>query len=93
MYQPISTRNAQLREKAQKPLRTSCISPKMSAMFANHKILFYLHMLSLRDLHFVLCSFDLDVLRKGLWAFYLNYPQINEVGKSDHVVANFADTS
>ena len=33
----------------------------------------------------VSCSVDYYV-RKGSWAFYLNYLQINEVGKSDHVV-------
>ena len=42
-------------------------------------------MFSLRDLCFVFCSRDLDVLRAQR-LFYLNYPQINEAGKSDHVV-------
>ena len=37
-------------------------------------------MFSPRDLRFF-CSLD----RKGSWAFYLNYPQINEVVKSDHI--------
>ena len=44
-------------------------------------------MFSLRDLHFLLCSRDLDVLRAQLKDYrlsYLNYPQFNEVGKSDH---------
>ena len=38
-----------------------------------------------RDLCFVLCSLDLDVLRaqRITGFFYLNYPEINEVGKSD----------
>ena len=31
---------------------------------------------------FDVCSY---YVRKGSWAFYLNYPQINEVRKSDHV--------
>ena len=45
-------------------------------------------MFSLRDLRFVLCSRDLDVLRaqRIIGFFYLNYPQIDGVGKSDHVV-------
>ena len=39
-------------------------------------------MFSLRDLRFVFCSRDLDVLRaQRIIGFYLNYPQINEVGK------------
>ena len=43
-------------------------------------------MLSLLDLRFVLCSLDLDVLRaQRIMFFYLNYPQINKVGKSDHM--------
>ena len=45
-------------------------------------------MFSLRDLCFALCPLELDVLRaQRIMGFsYLNYPQINEVGKSDHVV-------
>ena len=44
-------------------------------------------MFSLRDLRFVLCSRDLDVLRaqRIMGFFYLKYPQISEVGNSDHV--------
>ena len=44
-------------------------------------------MFSLRDLRFVLCSRDLDVLRtqRIIGFFNLNYPQINEVKRSDHV--------
>ena len=38
-------------------------------------------MFSLRDLRFVLLTF---YARKVSWAFYLHYPQINEVG--DHIV-------
>ena len=42
-------------------------------------------MFSLRDLRFVLCSRDLDVLRaQRIVGFYL-YPQINGVGNLDHV--------
>ena len=39
--QPISTRKAQSRKKAHKPLRTSWISTIVSAMFANHTILLF----------------------------------------------------
>ena len=44
-------------------------------------------MFSLLDLRFVLCSRDLHVLRaqRIIGFFNLNYPQINEVGKYDHV--------
>ena len=45
-------------------------------------------MFSLRDLRFVLrCSRDLDELRtqRTISFFYVDYPQINEVGKSDHM--------
>ena len=37
-------------------------------------------MFSLRDLCFVLLTY---YARKGSWAFYLHYPQINAVGKSE----------
>ena len=42
-------------------------------------------MFSQRDLRFVLCSRDLDILRtqRTMVFFNLNYPQINGVGKSD----------
>ena len=44
-------------------------------------------MFSLRDLPFVLCSRDLDVLRAQRIIFFLIDPQINEGGfKSDHMV-------
>ena len=45
-------------------------------------------MFSLCDLRFVLCSRDLDVLRaqRSMGFFILNYPQIKEVGKADHMV-------
>ena len=44
-------------------------------------------MLSLRDLRFMLCSRDLDVLRpqRSTGFFYLNYPQSNGVRKPDHM--------
>ena len=47
-------------------------------------------MFSLRDWCFMLCSLDLDVLRlqRTMGFFYLNYPQINGVVKSDHMVTN-----
>ena len=41
--------------------------------------------LSPLDLRSLLCSRDLDVLRtQRIIGFYLNYPQINELGESDH---------
>ena len=45
-------------------------------------------MSSLRDVRSVIRSRDLDVLRaqRIMGFFHLNYPQINEVGKSDHTV-------
>ena len=45
-------------------------------------------MFSLRDPCVSCCSRDLDALRaqSHIRFLYLNYPQINEVGKSDHVV-------
>ena len=44
-------------------------------------------MLPLRDLPFVLCSLEVDVLRaqRIIGFFYLYYPQINEVRKSDDI--------
>ena len=42
-------------------------------------------MFSLLDLIFVL---SMHYVRKGSRAFYLNYPEINEVGKSNHMVMN-----
>ena len=47
-------------------------------------------MFLLRDLRLVLCSRDLDILRaqRIIGFFYRNYPQINEVNKSDHVVVH-----
>ena len=44
-------------------------------------------MLSLCDLRFALCSLDLHVLRaqRIVGFLNLNYPQINEVGKSVHM--------
>ena len=49
-------------------------------------------MFSLRDLRFVLCSLDLNFLRaQRIMGFFLNYPQINGVGVSDHVVCKGAN--
>ena len=43
-------------------------------------------MFSLRDLRFLLCSLELDVLRaQRIMGSYLDYPQINGVGKPDHM--------
>ena len=50
-------------------------------------------MFSLCDLRFVFCSRDLDVLHaQRIIGFYLNYPQINEVEKSDHVLMHLHRT-
>ena len=75
-------------------------SKNVSVMFDNHTnslLRIYneqtLRMFSLRDLHFLICSFHLFIssvhfiskyyVRKGSYTcFYLNYPQINEIGKS-----------
>ena len=43
-------------------------------------------MFSLRDLRFVLCSRDLDVLRLQRTMGFFNDPQINGVVKFDHMV-------
>ena len=69
-------------------------SQNVPPMFDNQTILLFwlqdkqtFHMFSLRDLLFVLCSLDLDVQRaQRIMVFCLNYPQISEVGKFDHVV-------
>ena len=44
-------------------------------------------MFSLCDLHFLLCSHEPNILRaQRIVGFsYCNYPQINRVGKSDHM--------
>ena len=46
-------------------------------------------MFLLQDVHFVLCSLEGDILhaQRIMGIFYLSYPQINKVGKSDHMVA------
>ena len=48
-------------------------------------------MFSLRDLHFMLCSLDLNVLHvQSIMGFLnLSYPQINKVGKSNHKARNY----
>lgn len=49
-------------------------------------------MFSLRELRFALCSLDLNFLRaQRIMGFFLNYPQINGVGVSDHVVCKGAN--
>ena len=94
--QPISTRKAQLRKQIPQTFAHLVnFSKNVSAMFDNHTILLLwlqnkqtFHMFSLCDLRFS-CSVLLIstcYMRKGSWAFYLNYPQINEVGKSDQMV-------
>ena len=45
-----------------------------------------IRMFLLRDLHFMLCSLEVNTLcAKDHGLFYLNYPKINEVRKSDHM--------
>ena len=68
--QPISVRKAQARKKAHKPLRTPCTSQtNLSSMFDHQNLVILIiekqtfRILSLRDLCFVFCSRDLDVLR------------------------------
>ena len=36
-----------------------------------------------------LCVISMYYACKGSWAFYFNYPQINEAGKSDHMDNTF----
>ena len=57
-------------------------------MFDNHTILLFwpkqtFNILSLRDLFRALFTWSRRAKDHGL--LYLNYPQINEVGKSDHM--------
>ena len=57
-------------------------------MFDNHTILTnkqIVRILSLRDLRFVLCSRDLDLLCAQRIIGFFHYPQINEVEKSDQM--------
>ena len=82
--QPISIQRRNQEKKEHKPLRTSWFSQRnVSAMFGNHTImLFWLwnkHVLAAWSVFHGLCSHDLNVLRAI--GFYLNYPQINKVGK------------
>ena len=63
-------------------------SKNVSSMFDSHlNLKFWLQnkqttrVLSLRDLRFVVCSRDLDILRAQRIIGFLNYPQVNEVGK------------
>ena len=77
-----------------KPTNLCTPQTNVSAMFDNHKILFWLsnkqtfRILSLHNLLIVLCSLDLDVLRvqRIIGSFYLNHPQLKEVRKSDHMI-------
>ena len=64
--QPISIRNAQLRKKSPDSFAHFVnFSKNVSAMFDNQRIcrMSNFHVFLLRDLRFVLCSRDLDVLR------------------------------
>ena len=85
--------------KSQKPLRTSRTDQTdVSAMFDNHEDLVILTKYIINKPFtlsscFICVSYSVHLIltyyvRKGSWAFLnLNYPQINEVRKSDHVVA------
>ena len=93
--QPISIRKAQSRKKSPQTFAHLVNFPKnLSVMFVNRTILLFwlwneqtFRMFSLRDLRFALCSRDLDVLRaqRIMGFFYLNYPQIEEAEKSNHM--------
>ena len=82
---PKSTITQKTNKKAHKPLHTSWICPKMSRMFDNHIVISDNKM---KKTFRMLTMCDLRVLRaqRIMGFFYFNYPQINEVGKSDHVV-------
>ena len=88
-------------KKAHKPLRTLCISQKLcrpcliiiKCDYFDYRInkLFTLS----SCLVCVSCSIH-DLIsayyvRKGSWPFYLNYPQINKVRKSSHVIDALSD--
>ena len=83
--QPISIRKAQSRKKAHKPLRTSWVSQKKSVCYV-WKLYNFVRInkpLAYRCLVCISCSVHVIstyYVRKGSWAFYLNYPQSNEVG-------------
>ena len=94
--QPISIQEAQSEKKTTNLCAPLEFLKNVSAMFDNHTIsLLFLQMskqtfrmFTLCDhLLFGFCSLHLDVLRcaKNHGLFYLNYPQINEVRKYDHM--------
>ena len=78
-------------------------SSNVSAMFDNHSILLFWMTIEYTNILHILAPWSafralftwsrrtMYYVRKGSWAFYLNYPQINEVGKSDHIVARITE--
>ena len=93
--QPINIQKAQSRKKAHKPLHTFCVSPIMCLnMFDNHacNLVYFLRISKpfacsccviciSCPVHLILAYY----VHKGSWAFYLNYPQINEGRQSDRM--------
>ena len=91
--QPISIRKTQSRKKDHKPLRISWISPKMCLprliIIQSRYLDYRVNILFVYPCCVICISFSVHLVwtyyvRKGSWAFfYLNYPQITEVGKFD----------
>ena len=87
--QPISTRKAQSRKNAHKPLRISLNIVISTIDWPNQRSFGQtFHMFSLLDLRFMLCSHDLNELHVQRITLYDHYPQINEVRNSDDVEVN-----
>ena len=83
--QPISIPKAQSRKKAHKPLHTSWIFPKMClAMFANPTFLYGINFSHVNSALHALFTWCCDTACAKDHRFF-NYPQINEVAKSDHL--------
>ena len=100
--QPISARKAQSRKKAHKPLRISWISQKMclpcliiiQSCYCDCRM--NKPFRCSRSVTCVSCSVHFILTyyaRKGLSAFYLNYPQIKVFAKCDHVLLFFQSRS
>ena len=84
------------KEKAHKPLRTSCISPKcLPCLIIIQSCYFDRINKPFACSRYVICvSCSVHVTStyymyvcKGSCFFYINYPQTNEVGKSDHMAS------
>ena len=91
--QPISTRKPQSIKNTSTLAFAHLVNfPKIiCAMFDNHKTLLFWLLTCSGGVIFDSCSDHVILtyyVRKGSWVCYLNYPQINEVGKSDHVASN-----